>query len=303
MGVKDPEAVTGATIAKAFNRANTFFEKGLPRFETAAAKKFRSVNKGVFKASFKEAGSQEKDQLFRKLFNMESPEAIQNLQQLVGQKTVLNGLKTTIDQAMEKAGESLLADLPGSKALNNVKKALGIGTKSGELTLKQALKGSNVDVGEIKNLFKLIEANDSVFNPVTSSFLQRRLTLAGPAAFVGAGAAGGYGTAEEKGGIFGTIVAITLLRKGSSYLTNPKNLQTMVRALDDSLAPRVRRNAYVRLLNDAYAGGDPENQKFPTMEELETGVENVVSTTNEAVDSIVNNLSPRAMEKIRSVVQ
>ena len=143
-GMKDPEAVTGAMIAQSFQRANTFFEKGLKRFETATAGKFRSVDRGAFKASFKEAGSQEQDQLFRKLFNMDSAIGIENLQQLVGKKNVLNGLRTVIDEAMEKAGDSLLDELPGPKALSNVRKALGIGTKNGELVLAQALKGSKV---------------------------------------------------------------------------------------------------------------------------------------------------------------
>ena len=109
------------------------------------------------KASFNEAGPQERDQLFRKLFNMDSPLGIEHLQQLVGKSNVLNGLRTVVSEAMEKAHESVLNNLPGAKALTNVKNALGIGTKNGELVLAQALKGSKVNVDSIKKLFNLMQ--------------------------------------------------------------------------------------------------------------------------------------------------
>ena len=310
-GLRDPNAVTGPMIAKALQRADTFFSKQMDRFKNATVGKFRSVDPGVFKASFKEAGTREKDQLFRQLFTMDSVVGIQQLQKLVGKSRVLNGLRTVVDQAMEKAGESLLQDLPGPKALANVKKALGIGSKNGELVLDQALKGSNVTVDSIKKLFKLIDANDSVFNPQTSTFLQRRLTLGGPAAFTGLAGAGGYMAGDKEGalgGVAGAVAGIVLLRKGARYLTNPKNLRTMTQALDDSLGPRVRRNAYARLLRDAV--NDPENQNLPTMDELETSAEQLGSTIagvsqnapeQRMIQSISRGLTPAAMQKIKDI--
>ena len=318
-GMKDPEAVTGAMIAQSFQRANTFFEKGLKRFETATAGKFRSVDRGAFKASFKEAGPQEQDQLFRKLFNMDSVIGIENLQQLVGKKNVLNGLRTVIDEAMEKAGNSLLDEVPGPKALANVRKALGIGTKNGELVLAQALKGSKVTVDSIKNVFKLIESSDSVFNPKTSSFLARRLTLAGPTAFTGLAGAGGYMAGGEGGGLGGVVGAVStilLLRKGARYLTNPENLKTMVRALDDSLAPRVRRNAYARLLTDAedaqtavdigrYAIGEEDSAPsvFDDSKKVIEDAQAITGKAGETIKSIVDSIPKNAMQKIQNAIQ
>jgi len=310
-GMKDPDAVTGPMIAKALQRADTFFSKQMDRFKNATVGKFRSVDPGVFKASFKEAGTREKDNLFRQLFTMDSVVGIQQLQKLVGKSRVLNGLRTVVDQAMEKAGESLLQDLPGPKALANVKRALGIGNTNGELVLAQALKGSKVNVDSIKKLFKLIDANDSMFTPDTSTYLTRRLTLAGPAAFTGIAGVGGYVAGEKEGalgGVAGAVATIVLLRKGSRYLTNPKNLRTMTQALDDSLGPRVRRNAYARLLKDAV--NDPENQNLPTMDELETSAEQLGSTIADVsqnapeqrlIQEISGGLTPAAMQKIKDI--
>ncbi len=311
-------AVTGRMITQAFQRANTFFEKGLKRFETSTAKKFKSVDKGVFKASFEDAGPQEQDQLFRKLFNMDSVLGIKHLQQLVGKSNVLNGLRTVIDQAMEKTEHSLLDELPKTEALASVKKALGIGTTNGELVLAQALKGSKVTVDSIQNLFKLIESSDSVFNPKVSSFLARRLTLAGPAAFAGGVGTGGYfgGSAGAFGTMVGIATSILLLRKGSRYLTNPENLKTMVRALDDSLAPRVRRNAYARLVADAedaqtaidigrYAVGEEDSElpAFDTSRATAEEIQNLSGKAGTTMKSIIDTLPSSAIQKIQNAIQ
>ena len=314
-GVVDPDAVSGKLLAKTFKRANTFFEKGIKRFETSTAKKFRTVDKGLFSANFKEAGSQERDQIFRKLFSMDSPQGIQHLQQLVGKTKVLSGLRTVVNEAMERARQDMSEGLPGAKALDNIQKSLGIGTKNGELVLAQALKGSRTNVDELRHLFEMIKANDSVFNPKTSAFLQRRLTLTGPSAFLPGAAAGGYvsrlgGTAL--GHAIGVVTGITLLRKGAKYLTNPKNLQTMVRALDDSLGAQVRRNALARIINDNDSDlatlleeGARLGYSVATEEEPEVTEPGIVTRAKEAqkdASRIVGGLSQSAIDKINAAL-
>ena len=330
--IRNPEAVSGRDIAKAVTRANTFFTEGLQRFETATAKKFRAVDKQMFKATFKEAGPQERDQLFRKLFNMDSPLGIKHLQQLVGKSNVLNGLRTVMDDAFEKGTKGLSDGLPGAEALAKVRNALGIDTKKGALVLEQALKGSNVSVDQMREVFDLVSASDSVFNPQTSSFLQRRLTLGGPQAFLPgltAGAAAGKVGEGMLSNVAGIVSFVTALRAGSRYLTNPKNLQTMVRALDDSFAPRVRRAAIARMLNDQNSDmatvlgihnqmltpevmpGDPdmgEQEDFePAVvsraEEAASAVGGVAGDAARAVADIAGGVSDATMTKMRAALQ
>ena len=150
-----------------------------------------------------------------------------------------------------------------------------------------------------------------MFTPETSTYLTRRLTLTGPAAFTGLAGAGGYMAGDKEGalgGVAGAVATIVLLRKGSRYLTNPEKLRTMTQALDDSLFPRVRRSAYTRLLQDAVI--DPENQNLPTMDELETSAEQLGATIagvsqnapeQRMIQSISRGLTPAAMQKIKDI--
>ena len=90
----------------------------------------------------------------------------------------------------------------------------------------------------------------------------------------------------------------------------------MVRALDDSLAPRVRRNAYARLVADAedaqtaidigrYAVGEEDSElpAFDTSRATAEEIQNLSGKAGTTMKSIIDTLPSSAIQKIQNAIQ
>lgn len=119
--------------------------------------------------------------------------------------------------------------------------ALGLNTVDGQAALEVALKGSGVQIKDIKRFLDIAERAGSFAVNDPSSFVQRRVTLGGfKSLFLfGAGAAG---TSLMSGGLIPLMVPL-LLRKGSSILTDPKVLKAFSQILEDQGMEVAKRTA------------------------------------------------------------
>jgi len=331
-----PDAISGRAIAKQLQKANSFFNKGMLKFESATANKFGRVDRNLFDSAWKKAGTKEKDELFKDVFNLKSRDSLRQLQKLVGAKAVHRSLRALIDETIEGssavirkrllkipnlAGGHLRDDitgaLPDAEALAKVQQILGMGTRKGEAVLTEALRYTGVGVKQLKDFFKLAAASQSFYIPDASVFLQRRVTLGGLAAL---GAAGGT-IAAAGAALFPTAAKLAIMRMGSKYLTNPKNLRTLTQALSDEVPDRIRRAAYVRIVQDLnkISQDDPEltDSEIEALKErayqaakatvqvtpgqLTQAGQQLTQAGQQAVGAIQKTLSPAAMKKIQSV--
>ena len=332
------DAISGRDIAKQLKKANSFFDKGMLKFESATANKFGKVDRNLFDSAWKKAGTKEKDELFKDVFNLKSRDSLRQLQKLVGAKAVHRSLRSLIDETIEGSSsvirkrllkipnlvgghlrDDITGALPDAQALAKLEKVLGIGTTKGEEVLTEALRYTGVGVKDLKNFFTLANASQSFYIPDASVFLQRRVTLGGLAAL---GAAGGT-IAAAGAALFPTAAKLTLMRMGSKYLTNPKNLRTLTQALSDEFPDRIRRAAYARLVQDlnkisqddpeltdaeieilkqrAYQAAKDTIQVTPS--QLMQAGQQLTQSGQQAIGAIQKSLSPTARQKIQSATE
>lgn len=311
------DAISGRDIANQLKKANSFFHKGMLKFESPVAKRMGRVDRNIFRNTWKQLPTKEKDAMFNDIFNLKSKDAIKDLRKLVGAKTLHKSLRTLVDNNINKSKDILINNLfskggteriaPSGESLINLQKVLNLGTKEGDAVLEETLKFSGVDATEFKDILKLASVSADFFIPNASVFMQRRVTLGGLGALFTVGQIGGSTSG------LGVFPSIYLMRMGSKGVMNPKNLKTFTQVADNSLSPRVRRAALARIVQDL--NSIAEDKESPPIDEnmaqqlLRTG-EEAVSMGEEAVDSgakavksIQSSISPRAMEKIRSAVQ
>ena len=344
-GVKDPDAVTGKMIRDSLIDANKFYVEGLQDFINPTTQKILKVIPGAFRVKARnvlneinpETGSKNADEIFSSLFKYNSREGLEQLQKVLGKKGTLSALRTYIDEAMEKstafrdarlaAGglEEMGLVLPDKNALNHARKALGLGTRNGELILAQALKGSKVTVDGINKIFRLIASQAKSIDPSVSSYIARRITLGGASAgFIGAG----YLAGDKEGGLGAALALVILGNRGAAYLTNPKNLRTLTTVLDKNATKTALANAAGRLIQDLSkeVGTSWQNlseeekalNKYGAYQPLVAGPTSLVTGGGKAVKGYIeekgdatgqaivnalrNNLTPKVKQKISSAV-
>ena len=289
----DPDAITGVMIAKALKKANSYFNKGLVKFDSATGKKFGRVDKNVFKATWTKAGSKEKDELFSDLFNLRSVDSIQQLRRITGQKQIEKNFRQYMDNVLQNPKH---LEEPHKNVFSALKEKLGIGTAGGDEVLEEVLRYSNYGVKDLKHFFKLAEAAASFKVPDPSTFLQRRVTLGGMGSLMAV-----EGAFRGSSGIPGIITKLAALRLGAKYLSNPKNLKNMTRGLDMSLSPEVRRNAYVRILKDVSKSPENSDLPLPTPEEIETTTKHILSTATDVGGEAIDIGSDAAVDVIKGI--
>tara|TARA_R110000824_G_scaffold125580_3_gene284777 strand:+ start:99 stop:2438 length:2340 start_codon:yes stop_codon:yes gene_type:complete len=315
-------AITGKMIADSLKKADSYFHKGMLKFESPVAKRLGRVDKNIFRNTWKQLPTKEKDAMFKDIFNLKSRDAIKDLRKLVGAKTLHKSLRSLVDDSVNKSNADLTERLykdfepekalkqekmtPTANALTNIQKTLNLGTKEGDAVLDEVLKFSGVNSTEFKNVLKLASASADFFIPNASVFLQRRVTLGGLGALATVGG-------SAKRGPLGMLPIVYIMRMGGKAIMNPKNLKTMTQVADNSLAPRVRRAALARMVQDL--NSIAEDKESPPIDEniaqqllrsgqqaVSTGQE-VIGAVPEVIKNIQSNLPPNAMQKIQNAIQ
>ena len=241
-------------IITAQRAADRFYSKTLARFETVTGKKFGRVDKNVFGPGFFKAGTLNQDELVDVVFSLRSPQALAELEAIVGPKTLRDTGRYFLGRAVDNAtaqvnvGGQIVDQLDPQRLIRE----LGLeGRKPTQEGLDFLLRKAGVNVSDFKTVLETAARLEPVRDP--STFIRRRVTLGGARALTGAAGLGaaigvGAGTGTATAGAT-TILALTLLsRKLTDIATNPVALKGMQTALDEAASTAARRQGLARAL-------------------------------------------------------
>lgn len=205
---------------------------GINIFDSPMAKKFKSVDKNIFGAGFEKPGSITADQLGNALISSRNitPQMLQDLQSLVGQKQYNKFVRKVFDKAFDG---SIVTSKEGN--INGLmfdpfkfQDALGLNTKGGREIVEKMISGSKLSIEKLDDFFNIAKNHAGLQVPDVSSFVARRATLGGTKSVFG-GMAMGYSTFNNPVRGLGLIY---LARKGSAILADPKNLDDVMNVMD-----------------------------------------------------------------------
>lgn len=214
---------------------------GIGVFQTPVAKKFQMVDKNIFGPGFQQPGSITADQLGNVLLANRniSPQLLDDMRNLVGKKQFDRFVRARIQQGFDKS--LVLSKEGGVNGLIfdpfKFEDALGLNTSSGRDLVKAMLKGSKLDIKKLDDFFAIAKNHAGLQIPDVSNFVARRATLGGTKSLFG-GFAMGYSTYKEP---FKGLAMIYVARKGSGFLSNPKQLDDVMTVLDpNSSASKIK---------------------------------------------------------------
>lgn len=219
------------------------WEAGLSRFESVAAKKFEMLDKTRFKSGILKLGTRNPDELVGLLTATQSPKFAFDVRGVVGpdafKELSARYLSKNLDQATK-------FDKTGGKIFDAEKFAeiTGLGNpKSGRFAVtKEMLRGTGVTTDMLQDLIKVSKVAAETEIPNVSTFLARRVVMAG----VASGLTAALASSGPHG--FVSSVALTLLaRGGSKMIANPENVRLATIALDANSDQAMRRTSVLRL--------------------------------------------------------
>lgn len=223
------------SITDALTAANQFYAEGIGRYQTATAKKFGRVDKKAFASGAFKAGTLNADEAFKAVFNAKSPEAVNDLRQIVSPDAFKGATRQHLDQAFKGAWQPESVGTARATPFNAdvFRKNVGLDSPEGRKTLGEMLKFSGVTVRDLENFATAAHKAGDFGIPDPSVFLQRRITLGGLRNILG-GVAMGAGAATSPVKV---AVGILLVNKGGQILTKPEPLRNMIRAVEMSRDP------------------------------------------------------------------
>lgn len=242
LSVSPSGAITNESIdavLQSHKIANDFYAEGMAKFASPTAKRFKQIDKNIFGAGAEIPGTINADQLAKKVLKIGSPQSLQQLRGLVGDKVYKTSVKSLMDDAFSKATKSSPTDVELNFDVNKLRQELGfIGKKSENFEgLKELLEGTDVSFQQFSDFLTVAQAHTDTFVPNLSQFLARRAGLGGArslTAVAGLGASAvGVTTAP-----FATLGILYTSRMGSKLIANPKNLE-LANTLLDFRSPRM----------------------------------------------------------------
>ena len=220
---------------------------GIGVFQTPTAKKFKMIDKNIFGAGFQQPGSITADQLGNVLLANRnvSPQLLDDLRNLVGKNQFDKFVRARIQQGFDKS--LVLSKEGGVNGLIfdpfKFEDAIGLNTSSGRDLIKSMLKGSKLDIRKLDDFFAIAKNHAGLQIPDVSNFVARRATLGGTKSLFG-GFAMGYSTYKEP---FKGLAMIYVARKGSGFLSNPKQLDDVMTVLDPNSSANKIKVAALKL--------------------------------------------------------
>jgi|TARA_R110000751_G_scaffold77062_2_gene155443 hypothetical protein len=229
--------------------ANSFYAEGMAKFNSPMARKFKQVDKNIFGPGAEISGTINADELTRKVLKIGSPQSIQQLRTLVGDKQFAQVRTAFVNDAFEDATTRTKTDLNFN--VDKLSKSLGFTGKKIENVegLEELLKGTSVSVENFADFLSNAARHTNTYVPNSATFLQRRILL-GSGALSGAAIAAGV-TAGSIAAAPITAVGILMVgRMGSKLLANPKNLKTANTLLDFKTPRMVKWQTSMRVLTE-----------------------------------------------------
>ncbi len=240
-------------VVGAWNRANAFFSETRRVFETPTAKRFGRVDRNIFGRGVFKSGTVNSDDVFKDVFRARSPEALDDLRKLVGDREFRRASRAYLADAFEKAHlpakEGSLVDTLFSAA--DFENRLGLGKPEGWETLETMLRGSGVSVRDWRNFLEVAKTATDITIRDPSTFLTRRLVIGGSLV-------GGMVIAGGKVTLPAAAFITWLARRSAKGLMNREQLRLLTRVLEDTTGDHARRTAMVRLVRLATDSDRPE---------------------------------------------
>lgn len=238
----------GEAVLAARQQANRFFAEGIKPFERTAARGFKRVDKNIFGKGFAIPGTLEPDQVFSSVFKSNSPQALRDLRRLVGETGFRRASRAFLDNAFDNArvpaGEGL--SLPDLFSAQRFERNLKLNTRDGQAVLAEIFKGTDVPVKDFLQFLNVAKTGTDIIVRDPSTFLARRIILAG-----GAGAAGGVIVGAGNVGLPAAVLVTLLARKGAKTLMDPKVLRGVLRLQKQNLPNSEKQRVLVRLFRAA----------------------------------------------------
>ena len=292
-------------IALVNSHKNVFLE-GIKKYETTTAKRsFGRVDKSVLTGGYFKAGSREADELFQAAWRPGSLDTTKNLEKLLGREGIEQALRRHIDDAwesakfLEKEGAVDFIRIDAGK----FRKDLGLDTKQGQEVLRYILKDSGASVGRFDELTKRLDILDEVNLPSLSTFLQRRVTLAGLQGLTGAVA---FGQASP----LGALLALGTLYKGAKFLTDPDMLAALTTKWKQATTPQKKYALTERILRDIVLDEPPPDAvlglQTDTYDDFTTEAREIrgsgVESKAQPDSSLLDNVSDEAKKAVDKLV-
>ncbi len=256
--------------------------RGQKIYDRGAAKYFERVDKAIFGSGFEKPGGLYADQLADALIKNRNltPQLLDDLGALVGKK---NYQKFT-RKVFQKAYDNSIIDNGANGLMFDPYKfedLLGLNYQSGRDIVKGLLKDSKLNIEKLDNFFDIAKNHGSLKIPDVSQFIARRATLGGTKSILG-GMALGYGTFNDPVRGLGLIY---LARKGSGILSDPKNLDLVMNAMDYNAPSSKVYNSILKLtdnlIKDETNNTEVENTFREVKEFLELNKNNLIKKFKE----------------------
>lgn len=243
----------GDQIKNALDTANNFYATTARRFETATGKRFGRFNRNIFGPGPFKAGSLNADEIASMAVNLKSPQAIADLEAVVGKNALREAGGAHFRNALEQSispvriGGADVNVLDPDKFLST----LGIsGKSSASAGIDELLKRTGFDPQDLKDVLELASKFEQTSEP--GKFLKRRVILGGAGAATALAGFGGAlaGAGGATGAGLGTVAVGTFLaRHMSKIVADPEKLKLLKTALDTAKDQAAIRAAWARLGN------------------------------------------------------
>lgn len=242
-----------AKVMGAWSRANEFFHQTRKVFETAIARKFGRVDRNIFNRKVFQAGSLSEDELFGAVFRSKSPEAMNDLRQLVGPNAFKSTARQYLNDAFKasimpaKEGSGVGAMFSGA----SFEKRLGLDTAEGKAALREMLKGTDLKVGDFEEFAQVAKKAGDIVIRDPSTFLTRRIILAGAAT----GLAGGILMGQGQMSVPASLVVAMATRYAAKKMMSATTLKSLTRVLNPSTSQAARNALVLRFAREAIDEG------------------------------------------------
>lgn len=236
-------------IGRQFNDLDQRWSKMRQVFESPTAQKFNTVTRNMFRIALQRPGTRTEDTIGDLLWNMNSPDQVEQLRSLVGDDLVHKGFASFLEQAHLNATKN--AGINAEFDPVAFQKELGMDNpKSAKWqAVQSAMDGSGYSPQMLQNFVKGAIAAKTLEAQSSATMVARRWVLGG---FVSAlHAILPVGGALEEGGLgagVGALAGVVTAYKGAQILSSPRTLQWMINAQDNALPLAQRKANLIRVL-------------------------------------------------------
>ena len=235
-------------------------------FDSIPAKEFKKIDKNIFKAGFERPGSITADQLGEKLLQRKlSPQLLNDLRTLIGEKQFTKFVRAKMQKGFD---DSLIASSQKGQLMFDpykFEKGLGLNTESGRDLMKVFLKDSKLTIEKLDDFFNIAKNHAGLKVPDVTSFVARRAILGGTKSIIG----GVIGTAAVTSNPLIGVPLVYMARKTSRFLTNPNQLDNVMKVLDPNSPASQTKVAVLKLVDAMISDSQTkqEENEFKLMRE------------------------------------